>query len=78
MTLPTSGLRQCQPLSKEGQLDKTRRTVSTSDRREEKKKRSERRPLSYSTWMIAIAGEGLIVYELGQKMEFYGRGFLEA
>lgn len=47
--------------------------VSASDTREEKK-RSEPNLISSSTWAIATAGEGLTVYQLGQKMEVIGSG----
>ncbi|KAI5277565.1 Butyrophilin-Like Protein 8 [Manis pentadactyla] len=69
-------LHQCQLLSKEGQLDKAKETVSTSDSK--RRKQEVNTSPSYYAWMIAIAGENLVVYQLGQKMEFRGRGFLEA
>lgn len=76
MTLSTFGPSQCQLLSKEGQLDKAKETVSTSDSKG--RKQEVNTSPSYCAWMIAIAGESLVVYQLGQKMEFHGRGFLEA
>lgn len=76
MTLPTSGPGQDQLLSKEGQPDKTKKTVSTSIPREEEKSETQAHFIfhvddSYSK------GKSLSL-SIGAEMEFYGRGFLEA
>lgn len=46
--------------------------VSTSDSKG--RKQEVNTSPSYCAWMIAIAGESLVVYQLGQKMEVIGSG----